>query len=342
MDPAGASTADSDLAARLRRLREQNVGPSVARPLFEQPADESSRPSLSSSSAAALDPTLELGRQVDGDESADAVLETEDALLQELLEGVDDGFLEQTTAYQPRQKDDKIISTPLPVSTAHSYMSAAGPTDRPVGGESRHDSEGDSQQAARKQAEMAAIINGKAEAELDVPSQMGSRDCEPDPPLHLPSVPADLAPAASPKMPTTTATSAAGCATLEDLTARMAALRSSISGSGAPADDEEVASLSLPSVPDARPSRGAGGGILDAAASAGSETNEDIDSWCIVCLDDATLTCLGCDEDGYCTRCWRDMHLGPSAAFDQGTHKAIQFTKRMRKGEEKQAAIQAS
>ncbi|EEY23741.1 predicted protein [Verticillium alfalfae VaMs.102] len=37
----------------------------------------------------------------------------------------------------------------------------------------------------------------------------------------------------------------------------------------------------------------------------------------------ATLRCLGCDDDGYCTRCWREMHVGPAAAFDDRTHKAV-------------------
>ncbi|PHH92311.1 hypothetical protein CDD83_7900 [Cordyceps sp. RAO-2017] len=67
-------------------------------------------------------------------------------------------------------------------------------------------------------------------------------------------------------------------------------------------------------------------------------TDADVDSWCTVCLDDAALRCLGCDDDPYCARCWREMHRGPAAAFDDRSHRCVQFARRPR-GEEDASRI---
>ncbi|KIW17023.1 hypothetical protein PV08_04214 [Exophiala spinifera] len=85
------------------------------------------------------------------------------------------------------------------------------------------------------------------------------------------------------------------------------------------------ASLSLPSVPttirSAKPSTptksGTGAGFTD----------EEIDTWCIICNDDATLRCIGCDGDLYCTNCWMEGHRGEDAGLEERRHKAIQFVK---------------
>lgn len=56
-------------------------------------------------------------------------------------------------------------------------------------------------------------------------------------------------------------------------------------------------------------------------------TDEEIDSWCIICNEDATLSCVGCDGDLYCTNCWLDGHKGPDAGIEERTHKAVQYNK---------------
>lgn len=117
---------------------------------------------------------------------------------------------------------------------------------------------------------------------------------------------------------------------LNDLQARMASLR--LPSVGATDDG-----LDLPSVPSSRPS----GKPVKRLETRTNYTDDDVDSWCTVCLEDATLRCKGCDDDVYCTRCWKEMHLGPSAAFDDRSHKAVQFTKD-RKKKEKKIAIGAS
>ncbi|KAG6249582.1 hypothetical protein E4U23_002050 [Claviceps purpurea] len=111
---------------------------------------------------------------------------------------------------------------------------------------------------------------------------------------------------------------------ISDLTARMAALRHS-------ADTPDL----LPSVPTSQPSK-----PVKRLTSKTKYTDDDIDSWCMVCLEDATLQCTGCDGDVYCTRCWREMHLGPAAHFDDVGHKAVQFTRHRDKMEEEKVALE--
>ncbi|KAL2125125.1 hypothetical protein VTJ04DRAFT_1490 [Mycothermus thermophilus] len=106
-----------------------------------------------------------------------------------------------------------------------------------------------------------------------------------------------------------------------------------------------VDALGLPSAPTFAPSAG---GAPDPSSKAllrarSKYTDEDQRGWCIVCLDDATVRCLGCsttphsgaddgNEDGdggggdvYCARCWREMHVGPSAGFDERGHRWVRL-----------------
>jgi hypothetical protein len=56
-------------------------------------------------------------------------------------------------------------------------------------------------------------------------------------------------------------------------------------------------------------------------------TDEDIDSWCVICNEDATLRCLGCEGDLYCAECWNEGHRGPDAGFEEKRHKAVVYVK---------------
>lgn len=147
-----------------------------------------------------------------------------------------------------------------------------------------------------------------------------SFDGAPDLNITFPDVPWDTSqePLGQPSSP-------APSTDVDTITARLAALRA---GSSDPA--------SLPSVPTSKPSK-----PVNRLTSRTNYADEDIDSWCIVCLEDATLQCRGCDDDPYCVRCWREMHVGPAAGFDERTHKAVQFSRGRRKGESKTVALGA-
>ncbi|KAK9769724.1 hypothetical protein SCAR479_13610 [Seiridium cardinale] len=57
-------------------------------------------------------------------------------------------------------------------------------------------------------------------------------------------------------------------------------------------------------------------------------TDEDAKTWCTVCLEDGAIRCFGCDDDTYCARCWKEMHVGPSAGYDERGHRWESFIKR--------------
>ncbi|KAH7027626.1 uncharacterized protein B0I36DRAFT_364805 [Microdochium trichocladiopsis] len=103
-----------------------------------------------------------------------------------------------------------------------------------------------------------------------------------------------------------------------------------------PATEPDPFAALLPSAPTFSPQDPAAkpavvtGVLRRTARRGGAYTDEDQKSWCTVCLDDATIRCLGCDDDGaggnvYCERCWREMHVGPMAGFDDLGHKWEKF-----------------
>lgn len=96
------------------------------------------------------------------------------------------------------------------------------------------------------------------------------------------------------------------------------------------ADDDlasRFASLGLPSVPKTIKTAPNKPPATKVTQPTKDFTDEEIDSWCIICNEDATLRCIGCDGDLYCTSCWLDGHKGADAGYEERTHKAIQFNK---------------
>ncbi|KIX01813.1 uncharacterized protein Z518_09540 [Rhinocladiella mackenziei CBS 650.93] len=94
-------------------------------------------------------------------------------------------------------------------------------------------------------------------------------------------------------------------------------------------EDDDLASrfagLSLPSVPTTMKSTKPF--TSTSAKPTIGYTDEEVDTWCIICNDDATFRCIGCDGDLYCTNCWMEGHRGEDAGHEERTHKAVQFVK---------------
>jgi hypothetical protein len=70
-------------------------------------------------------------------------------------------------------------------------------------------------------------------------------------------------------------------------------------------------------------------------------SDDEIDSWCIICSDDATLRCKGCDGDLYCTNCWLEGHRGEDAGLEERRHRAEEFVKGKKKKKKERRMVGA-
>jgi hypothetical protein len=103
---------------------------------------------------------------------------------------------------------------------------------------------------------------------------------------------------------------------IEDaFTARLAAL-------SAPSPSQ-TDSLGLPSAPSFSPRK-----KPPIQSNIQKRIDDEIDTWCIICQDDATLKCLGCDGDLYCQLCWTEGHRGESAGFEEKSHKVVLYARK--------------
>ena len=108
-------------------------------------------------------------------------------------------------------------------------------------------------------------------------------------------------------------------------------------------DDLEArfASLSLPTTPSTKPgAKKHNSASAKAKSNLPTYTDEDIESWCVICNEDATVRCLGCEGDLYCQECWAEGHTGPDAGYDEKRHKAVLYTKD--RGQEKRKRLAAA
>ncbi|OTB04459.1 hypothetical protein M426DRAFT_320818 [Hypoxylon sp. CI-4A] len=157
----------------------------------------------------------------------------------------------------------------------------------------------------------------KHEDQPHTPEQNPSPESDP---FNLPAVPKDLQ-----DQPVSQEDDASFAASI---TSRMAALNVN--------NNSPPKSLTLPSVPDAAVDQF---GLPSAPSFAPADrpapglikrfgfTDEDQKTWCIVCLEDGAIRCLDCDGDVYCARCWREMHVGPQAGYDERGHRWETFVR---------------
>ncbi|KAK3942766.1 hypothetical protein QBC46DRAFT_255648 [Diplogelasinospora grovesii] len=102
----------------------------------------------------------------------------------------------------------------------------------------------------------------------------------------------------------------------DEIAIRMASLKGLGSGG------MNLDSFGLPSAPTFQPDDNL---RLTPKKEKAGYTDEDQKTWCIVCLEDAAIKCIGCEGDVYCGRCWKDMHVGPRAGYDDRGHKWVKF-----------------
>ncbi|KAJ4165197.1 hypothetical protein LMH87_006839 [Akanthomyces muscarius] len=341
IERAKTPSKEDALTARLRFLREGSATPEPGgQRASPKPAGPPARV-LSEKQGSVVAPSASL-REGDGKaDDIEHVFETDDDTLEELLADVTPD--EELGAVGTHEPSDEQVKALLEKLADEIPKDTDSPSGHKEGDSQELDSDDDSDSEAMKRKVNDVVEQYQDEAELEAPSDKQSSeaedfqdshdeathdDGEPDAAdLGLPSVPSDLqdlpsSPGAGAKQ---------GKPDLEEMTARIAALRAASHNTDGGGDDGDDGggSLGLPDVPTSRPSTKP----VQRLQTRTKYTDDDVDSWCTVCLEDATLRCLGCDDDVYCARCWREMHMGPAAAFDDRSHRAVQFTRDRKKKE---------
>ncbi|KAI6784622.1 Abscission/NoCut checkpoint regulator-like protein [Emericellopsis cladophorae] len=264
-------------------------------------ADSPAQPAPSiSEKQASIKPSLEA-------EEDEIDFGTDDQTLQDLLKDVDSETSYISPATGP--SDAKVRELLEELSRAVPQDDAKHP--HPKEDDRAEDSDNSDGETMKKEADsLIARFRDELEVEAKHPPSSPSSPTspvqetdEPPPSISLPEVPTSGEGAAA---------SPSG-ASLDDLTTRLSALRTD--------------SIGMPDVPTSTPTK-----KPKRLVSKTKYTDDDVDAWCTVCLEDATLLCKGCSDGGdpYCRRCWRDMHIGPAAAFDDRDHVAVEFSRKKR------------
>lgn len=124
-------------------------------------------------------------------------------------------------------------------------------------------------------------------------------------PFTLPSAPTQLPQISQPQ-----GTSIEDTTVDADLAARLSAL------SGLSTNN-----LGMPSAPSFKPSENQKKETYGGLNKYEKFTSDDIESWCVICSEDATVVCHGCDGDLYCAGCWKEGHMGSDAGVEERGHK---------------------
>ncbi|KAI8100024.1 uncharacterized protein BX664DRAFT_322684 [Halteromyces radiatus] len=58
-----------------------------------------------------------------------------------------------------------------------------------------------------------------------------------------------------------------------------------------------------------------------------NELHDEMDDWCCVCNEDATIECQDCDNDRFCQQCFYDGHQSDMADYEFTKHRAKKYSK---------------
>ncbi|KAM3502842.1 hypothetical protein MY11210_008940 [Beauveria gryllotalpidicola] len=333
IERAKTPSREDALTARLRSLREGSATPEPERQRASPNPAAAAQPAPAASEKQTfiIPPAPSSSKKYQEEEIIEHVFETDDDTLQELLADVtpDEDPGGASGAHEPSDEQVRALLEKL-VDDIPKDLSDPRPThDHALDSDDGSDSEA----MKRQVADIMGRYQDEAETEEAQRNRQASEDDDFQDPhdeathnTDPPSVPSDL----QDHLPSSAARSEHKPG-LDDITARLAALRAPSHNTDGGGDDDDDASdsLNLPSVPTSRPSVQP----VSRLQTRTGYTDDDVDSWCTVCLEDATLQCLGCDDDVYCARCWHEMHVGPAAAFDDRSHRAVQFTRDKKKEE---------
>ncbi|KAI1181348.1 hypothetical protein F4777DRAFT_13547 [Nemania sp. FL0916] len=282
------------------------------------------------------------------DHDVDPLLFTDDQTLEELLEELraDDTWLEGVAAEEEEHQRVTELLTELSKSSDVDIIPDKKDGTQDVTQEGRDiDSDDDSEEESM--ATEADYVLAKALDEVEwekinrtpspspppsstppgnakQASQGGSVEAASDGPFSLPTVPSELQDQPRPPTPSSQAQSDVDFAA--SIASRMAALKVSGPRALPSAPTEAVDALGLPQAPTFAPADRPVPGLAKRPGL------DDEKNWCVVCLEDGAVRCLGCatDDNVYCARCWKEMHVGPRAGYDERGHSWETFVSQPR------------
>ncbi|KAI1408924.1 hypothetical protein F5Y13DRAFT_171112 [Hypoxylon sp. FL1857] len=290
----------------------------------------------------------------DTNDDADPLLFTDDQTLEELLADLesDQPWLDEIAAEEEEHR--RVTALLEELGDASRISQDPDPdlkskeANRDSGDDHSSDDDSEGEQMTREADDILA--QAVDEAELEKPRgspQHGSRPTSPsqdvkstahgDPtnesafaaksneidPFNLPAVPSDLQD--QPNLPEPPRGDDDDADFAASITSRMAALRvDANSGPTLPSvPTSDVDTFGLPTVPTFAPADRPAPGLIKRFGF----TDEDQKTWCVICLEDGAIRCLDCDGDVYCARCWKEMHVGPSAGYDERGHRWEKFVR---------------
>ncbi|KAI0546504.1 hypothetical protein F4679DRAFT_575452 [Xylaria curta] len=283
-------------------------------------------------------------------DDVDPLLYTDDQTLEELLADlrVDEDWLDEVAAEEEERQRVTALLTELGKPSAVSAEAGERNTDR---NSSQEDSEGNSNDDSEEEiiTTEADSVLAKTLDELEwekankrpspppqsIPtppenakqtSSNSAVQAPGDDSFNLPTVPSELQDQIDP--PASSIQTQSDIDFASSIESRMAALKLSSTRALPSAPTDAVDSLGLPQAPTFAPSDRPVPGL----AKRTGLTDDDQKIWCVVCLEDGAVRCLGC-EDGdnvYCARCWKEMHVGPRAGYDERGHSWETFAQKPR------------
>jgi len=107
-----------------------------------------------------------------------------------------------------------------------------------------------------------------------------------------------------------------------------------------PAAQVPSGTLQLPSTPTSAPrttptTRTTASSLMPTKPTHETFTDEEIATWCVICNEDATVKCLGCEGDLYCGECWAEGHTGSDAGHEERRHRAVRYVRDKKVGKVK-------
>ncbi|KAI1827840.1 hypothetical protein F4861DRAFT_491412 [Xylaria intraflava] len=350
IERAKAPSREDALTSRLRSLRDRGPESSVSDAKDQHGGDGGSTESRSTEETESFTrhnlESQQFSMPIQITDDVDPLLHTDDETLEELLADLrsDDAWLDEMAAEEEHRRVTALLKNLSGSASASADLEGQDAT-RIAPQKDGEDSSTDDSEGELMSTEIDSVL-AKAMDEMEWEKANQPRSLSPQPVstppsppqkadqsrqgaqdgghFNLPTVPSE--PQGQADMPALSEQTKADADFAASIASRMAALKLSGPRALPSVPNTAVDALGLPQVPTSALSDSPVPGL------AGRSTDETQRNWCVVCLEDGTVRCLGCEtgDNMYCARCWKEMHVGPRAGYDERGHSWEMFVSRPR------------